>query len=83
MGGPVTEDMVALLGRAAGFELAPERCRILAAQLEWLLSEAGHLSKMDLKGEEPIFIYQTWAFSSINPDDPRQTSDDQKTQGEL
>lgn len=83
MRSPVTEDMVALLGRAAGFELAPERCQILAPQLEWLLSEAGHLADIDLKGEEPICIFRTEVFSLIKANNPRPTPNDQIIQGKL
>ena len=79
---PVTEEMVAMLGRAAGFALAPERCRLLAAQLEWLLGEAGHLSDIDLTGVEPVCSYQIEVLSSVMANHPRLTPDDHQTQGE-
>jgi hypothetical protein len=83
MRGRITEDMVALLGGAAGFELAPERCKLLAPQLDWLFSEAENLASLDLSHEEPISICLTGVFSSFGSNNPRPTPEKPKTQGKL
>ncbi len=79
---PLTEEKVALLARAAGFPFAPERCQLLASQLEWLLSEADHLSQLDLAGTEPVCIYRLEAFPSVETEIQGRTPDDQKTPDE-
>jgi hypothetical protein len=83
MRGPITKELVALLGRAAGFELAPERCKLLVPQLDWLLGEAVILASLDLSCEEPNFICLTGVFSSFASDKPQPATDELKTQGRL
>ncbi len=74
MRGPITGDLIAVLGKTAGFRLAPERCKLLAPQLDWLLGEAENLASLDLSGEEPIPIYQIGLFSSfVHADSPPET----------
>jgi hypothetical protein len=81
MRGRITEDMVALLGRAAGFELAPERCKLLAPQLDWLFSEAENLASLDLSHEEPISIFLAGVFTSFGLNDSWPSPEKSKTQG--
>ncbi len=83
MRSPVTKEMVAFLGRAAGFELTPERCQLLAPQLEWLLSEAEHLAELNLDGEEPISIFRPGVFSSFESDRSWPLPGEQKAQDTL
>jgi hypothetical protein len=54
----ISEEIVAVLARAAGFDLAPDRCKLLAPQLDWLLGEAEHLASLDLSGEEPLGVFR-------------------------
>jgi hypothetical protein len=42
----------------AGFELGPERCKLLAPQIEWLLGEAENLAALDLSSAEPIGVFR-------------------------
>jgi hypothetical protein len=58
MRGPISEEMVAVLARAAGFDLAPDRCKLLASQLDWLLGEAEHLASLDVSSEEPLCVFR-------------------------
>ncbi len=58
MRGNITAEEVAWLGRAAGFELAAERCKLLAPQLEWLLGEAENLASLDLSRAEPLCVFR-------------------------
>jgi hypothetical protein len=57
MRGPFTSEMIAELARCAGFEFAPERCALLAPQLEWLLSEGEVLERLLLEAEEPALVF--------------------------
>jgi hypothetical protein len=58
MRGPISEEMVAVLARAAGFDLASDRCKLLAPQLDWLLGEAEHLASFDVSNEEPPCFFR-------------------------
>jgi hypothetical protein len=55
---PFTPQMVASLARNAGFEFAPERCELLAPQLDWLLAQGDLLTGLGLETEEPALIFQ-------------------------
>lgn len=52
-----TPQLVALLARCAGFEFAPERCELLAPQLDWLLAQSDLLAGLLLETEEPVLIF--------------------------
>jgi hypothetical protein len=52
----ITSQMVAILARSAGFEFAPERCELLAPQLEWLLAQGDLLNGLGLAAEESVLI---------------------------
>ena len=71
----VTEDMVAMLGRAAGFELAPERCKLLAPQLDWLLGEAKYLASLDLSREEPLCVFRPAPAPTIDTGEENPQAD--------
>ena len=58
MRGPFTPQTVALLARSAGFDFAPERCKLLAPQLEWLLEQGELLATLRLMAEEPALVYR-------------------------
>lgn len=50
--------MIAILARSAGFEFTPERCALLAPQLDWLLSEGERLASLHLGPEEPVLVFR-------------------------
>ncbi len=57
MRGPFTPQMVALLAHSAGFEFTPERCELLAPQLDWLLAQGELLAGLNLETEEPALVF--------------------------
>jgi hypothetical protein len=58
MRGPFTPETISVLARSAGFEFTPDRCALLAPQLDWLLSEGDRLTQMDLSKEEPVLVFR-------------------------
>jgi hypothetical protein len=57
--------MIAILARSAGFEFTPERCALLAPQLDWLLSEGELLASLHLGAEEPALVFRP--NTAVNP----------------
>ena len=55
---PCTPQMVAILARNAGFEFTPERCELLAPQLDWLLAQGDLLTVLGLETEEPAIVFR-------------------------
>ena len=58
MSGTEVSVVVAKLADLAGFDFAPERCELLAPQLEWLLAEARRIDDPPLTGLEPVSTFQ-------------------------
>lgn len=56
--GRVNPETVALLAGLAGFSFPPERCSVLAPQLEWMLDEAARIEALDRAGVELANIFQ-------------------------
>ena len=61
----ITPEMVATLAHSAGFEFAPDRCEILAPQLEWLLSQGEVLARLGLEAEEPVLVFRPQTAVSL------------------
>jgi hypothetical protein len=53
-----TPEMVAILARNAGYDFAPERCELLAPQVDWLLAQCNLLSLLGLENEEPALAFR-------------------------
>lgn len=64
---PCTPQMVASLARNAGFEFTPERCELLAPQLDWLLAQGDLLAALNLETEEPAMIFRPDAQIAATP----------------
>ena len=58
MEGSVSAELVEKLAYLAGYELAVQRCALLAPQLEWLLAEGAPIRDLPMAGVEPLPIYR-------------------------
>ena len=53
---PVEPRLVSQLALLAGFEFSPDRCAVLAPELDWLITEAGRIRDLPRQGLEPLGI---------------------------
>lgn len=71
MRGPFTPEMIAILAHSAGFEFTPERCSLLAPQLDWLLSDSERLASLHLGLEEPVLVFRPDMAVSLAVKEPK------------
>jgi len=63
----VDADLVSRLAQIAGFDFAPDRCALLAPQLERLLQQAAPLRELLLDGDEPALVFDPDAAARPQP----------------
>jgi len=61
----VTDELVGKLASLAGHEFAPDRCALLAPQLEWLLAEGAPIRDLPLADVEPLNVFRPG--DALNP----------------
>ena len=55
---PIEPRLVSQLALLAGFHFSPDRCEVLAPQLDWLIIEAGRIRDLPRQGLEPLGIFR-------------------------
>ena len=85
MRGTISEETVAVLARTSGFDLAPDRCKLLAPQVDWLMGEAEHLASLDLSRAEPLCVFRPAAMTTTDAVErktaPRSQDNDRQAKG--
>jgi hypothetical protein len=59
----IDSELVSQLALSAGFRFSPCRCKRLASELDWLLTEASRIRRLSREGKESVSVFHPASFA--------------------